>query len=100
MALHIDDLGGDDQVSESERAIVRRAATIIVALERMEFGFATEGDATPQELDLYQRLSNSLRRLLESVGLKRRSRDAVPDLNDYLNSKNRKRVTINGEVTR
>jgi len=33
---------------------------------------------------LYQRTSNSLRRLLEAVGLERRARDITPNLRDYL----------------
>lgn len=92
--LHLSDLGGEDHVSEAERAIVRRAATIIVALEQLEFKFAQEGEATPQQLELYQRLSNTMRRLLESVGLQRRSRDVTPDLRDYIARKNGRVRTI------
>jgi hypothetical protein len=32
MALHLSDLGGDDNVSEAERSIIRRAATLTVEL--------------------------------------------------------------------
>jgi hypothetical protein len=38
---------------------------------------ATAGAATPAELTLYATASNSLRRLLESVGLERRARDVT-----------------------
>lgn len=65
IALHLSDLGGDDVVSEAERSIIRRIATLTVELERMELGFATAGEALPAQLDLYQRTANSLRRLLE-----------------------------------
>jgi hypothetical protein len=76
------DLGGEATVSEAERSICRRAATLTVELERMEFGFATAGAALPEQLDLYQRTANSLRRLLEAVGLKRVPRDVTPTLDD------------------
>ena len=81
--LHIADLGGSDAISEAERSIVRRAAVLATELERMEKDFALAGSASPAALDLYQRTANSLRRLLESLGLKRRPRD-VTDLHSYL----------------
>jgi hypothetical protein len=96
IALHSADLGGEVAMSEAERALVRRSATIIVALEQMEFTFATSEEPTPHQLELYQRLSNTLRRLLEAVGLKRRPRDVTPSLHDYLTQK-RTRVGIRTE---
>jgi len=81
---HVADLGGGQVVSEAERSIVRRAAALTVELERLESQFATAGEATPDALDLYQRTAGSLRRLLEAVGLQRRSRDVTPDLRDYI----------------
>jgi hypothetical protein len=84
IGLHIADIGGDAAVSEAERSIIRRAATLTVELERMEAAFAVAGEAQPAQLDLYQRTANSLRRLLESVGLGRRPRDVTPDLRDYI----------------
>jgi hypothetical protein len=83
IALHLSDLGGDDAVSEAERSIVRRVATLTVELERMESGFALAGEALPGQIDLYQRTANSLRRLLEAIGLERRQRD-VPTLAEHL----------------
>jgi hypothetical protein len=77
--LHLSDLGGPDAVSEAERSIARRAAILTVELERMEAGFAAT-DATPDQLMLYQTMTNSLRRLLETLGLKRRARDVTLDL--------------------
>ncbi len=81
---HVADLGGGQVVSEAERSIVRRAAALTVELERLESQFATVGEAAPDALDLYQRTAGSLRRLLEAVGLQRRSRDVTPDLRDYI----------------
>jgi hypothetical protein len=81
ISLHTADLGGDENVSEAERAIVRRAAVLIVELERQELAFAeSEGAPTIADLDAYQRASNSLRRLLQSVGLQRRCKDVTPRL--------------------
>jgi hypothetical protein len=87
MALHLSDLGGEQAVSEAEKSIVRRAATLTVELERLELRFATAGEATTADLDLYQRTSNSLRRLLEAVGLERRARNITPDLKSYVSLK-------------
>jgi hypothetical protein len=84
IALHLSDLGGEDAVSEAERSIIRRVATLTVELERMEAGFAVAGEALPEQIDLYQRTANSLRRLLESIGLERRSRIVVPSVSEYL----------------
>lgn len=89
LALHLGDLA--DTGSEAEKAIIRRACTLIVELERMEEGFALAGKAELNELEVYQRASNSMNRLLQSVGLKRRARDvspAVPTLQQYLASRN------------
>jgi hypothetical protein len=82
---HIHDRGGPEVLSEAERSIIRRASVLTVELEMLEQKFATGGDATPAELDLYSRLSNTMRRLLESVGLQRRARDvSAPSLARYL----------------
>ena len=84
IALHLSDLGGDDAVSEAERSIVRRIATLTVELERMEAGFALAGEALPAQLDLYQRTAGNLRRLLEAIGLERRAREVLPSVADYV----------------
>jgi hypothetical protein len=82
--LHLSDLGGDEVVSEAERSIVRRAACLTVELERIEAKFAVS-EAGDQDLDLYQRTANSLRRMLESVGLQRRARDVTgPGLGELM----------------
>lgn len=80
IADHVQDLGGLENVSVPERSIVRRAAVLTTELERLEVKFAEADAASPEQLDLYQRTANSLRRLLESVGLERRARDVSPTL--------------------
>ena len=88
MGLYLDDLGGPDQVSEAERAIIRRAVTLTVQCEIMEARFAREeGDVGKSALDLYGRTANSLRRLLEATGIRRRVNTIVPDPLDYARRK-------------
>lgn len=87
MELHLDDLGGEAMVSEAERSIVRRIATLTVEMERLEAEFANAGGAKAADLDLYQRTSGNLRRLLEAIGMKRRPRNVTPDLRDYVSAR-------------
>jgi hypothetical protein len=84
IADHISDLGGIENCNAAERSIVRRASTLTVELERLEAKFATSGEACTADLETYQRCANSLRRLLEAVGLRRRPRDTTPTLNDLM----------------
>jgi hypothetical protein len=84
IGLHLSDLGGVDNVSEAEHSIVRRIAVLTCELERLEAVFATAGEATADQLDLYQRTANSLRRHLETIGIERRPRDVGPSLGDML----------------
>jgi hypothetical protein len=77
IVLHTNDLGGADYVSAAEASIIRRAAAESVELELLEQRFAKNGKgASAEDLDLYARISNSLRR--------RVARDITPDLKDYL----------------
>jgi hypothetical protein len=60
---------------------------LILQLEMMESQFAAnDGHATPQQLEAYQRSANSIRRLVESLGLNngRKARDVTPSLGDIL----------------
>jgi hypothetical protein len=77
ISLHVADLGGDAAISESERALVRRASVLIVETERLEQRFA-HAEPEAADLDLYQRLTNSMRRVLETLGTGRRQRDVTP----------------------
>jgi hypothetical protein len=83
IAEHVADLGGPDNTSAAERSITRRVAVFSGELENLEARFATAGSASADDLDLYQRTANSLRRLLEAVGLQRRARDVTPDPLSY-----------------
>ena len=74
------DLGGPDHLSEAQRQIVRRIASLSVGCEIEE---ARMADGDEIDIDEFQRCSNSLRRLCESVGLERVARDVTPDLATY-----------------
>jgi len=76
--LHVGDLGGPDTLSEAQLSLCRRAATLEVQLEQLE-ATMSEGKDTPRQLDLYNRLSGNLRRILETIGLYRVARpiDAI-----------------------
>jgi hypothetical protein len=84
IAEHLVDLGGPDNASAAERSIVRRAAVITAELEHLETRFAAAGCAAADDLQLYFAGANNLRRMLESVGLKRRPRDVTPSVAEYL----------------
>jgi|GraSoiStandDraft_60_1057301.scaffolds.fasta_scaffold341732_2 hypothetical protein len=84
IAAHVSDLGGEDNISAAERSIIRRASVMTVELERLEAKFAAAGEASERDLDLYIRAAGNLRRLLETIGLKRRPRDVGPTLGDLL----------------
>jgi hypothetical protein len=83
---HLSDLGGPENVSESEARLVRRAAALTLQLELLEARWAanSDGEASRDSLNDYQRASNSLRRILESLGLQRRAKTVVPSLEAYV----------------
>jgi hypothetical protein len=76
--IYASDQGGVEHLSEARRSIIRRIACLQVELERYEVKFARAGGAESSDLELYQRTSNSLRRMLESIGLDRIARDVTP----------------------
>jgi len=86
MALHVSDLGGVEACSEAEKSVVRRIAALTIELERLEqrFAAAPADHISHADLDLYSRMSNTLRRLLDMTGLQRRSRDITPTLEQYV----------------
>ena len=63
--------------------MVRRAAVLTIELEKMEVRFATD-DGDVKLIEAYQRTTNTLRRLLETIGIKRVPRDITPTLRDYI----------------
>jgi hypothetical protein len=90
---HESDLGGADYVSEAERRLIKRAAMIELQCELLDAKFANNGgEASAFDLERYQRSSNTLRRLLETLskGLERRAKDMTPTLDQYLAQLNKR----------
>jgi hypothetical protein len=85
VASYTSDLGGDQNLSEAERALVRRISMVTLQLELMEARFAASetGEASAKMLDRYLRASGTLNRLCNTIGLKRRAREVVPTLDEY-----------------
>jgi hypothetical protein len=79
----ISDLGGADLLSEGQKQLARRCATIAIACERME-GEAAQGREI--DLDAYGQLTDRLGRCFMRLGLKRQARNVTPSLADYLQS--------------
>lgn len=66
---YTDDCGGDDRISESTRTIIRRIAYLQAVLEDSEAEYVKSGSTTLDERLEYQRLSNTMSRLMKKVGL-------------------------------
>ncbi|MGE3986734.1 hypothetical protein [Pseudorhodoplanes sp.] len=98
IAAHVSDLGGADHLSEAQLTLIRRVATLTVVLEQMDSEFAIEDGVKDRDFELYQRGSNTLRRLLETLGTtkgrKAKLVNEATDLNEYLRSKRNGRVRI------
>jgi len=80
-------LGGENNVTEPQRMLVRRVACFEAELVFLEDGFArarSEGHAPdPPDLDLYSRMASAQRRHLEAIGLQRVPRDITPAPLDF-----------------
>ena len=72
LAEIIGDLGGPTVLSEGQRQLARRCATIAIACERME-GDAVAGAQI--DLEIYGTLTDRLGRTFQRLGLKRQPRD-------------------------
>ena len=81
-----DRLGGDDTLSEGQKSLARRAATMQLQLELLEQRFAqsVDGTASRDGLETYQRVTNTLRRTLESLNLHKGRKPAEITLEDVL----------------
>lgn len=78
LASLVSDMGGDP--SEAQEQIARRAASLAIWCEQQDEG-ASNGN--PIDVAAYTTASNSLRRLLESLGLKRALRNVTPSITEY-----------------
>ena len=78
----VSDLGGRDaSLSEGQRQLARRCATICIACEKME-GEAARGNDI--DLDTYGTLTDRLGRCFHRLGLKRQAKTIVPSVEDYI----------------
>jgi hypothetical protein len=78
------DLGGADRLSEGQRQLCRRAATMSMHCELME-AEAVAGRVF--DIDVFGTLTDRLGRCLQRLGLERVSRDCTPSLSAYLQAK-------------
>jgi hypothetical protein len=83
IVLHEAELG-EKTLSEGERRLVRRCAFLCLQLEIIEERWAQTGDLGAKSIELYQRVTNTLRRTLETLGLKRGPKDITPTLSQIL----------------
>lgn len=67
IALHTADRGGSASLSEAERVLIRKVACLVLESERLELKFARSNGASAEDLDVYQRMLNSLRRTFETL---------------------------------
>lgn len=72
---------GRDGLSEGQRQLARRAATISITCEKMEGDAAAGHDI---DLEQYGRLTDRLGRCFARLGLRRQARDVGPTLSDVL----------------
>lgn len=77
-AAYAADLGGDEKLTEMQRSLVQRAATLSVELEAAEAEFAAGGKADADRLASYRQSSSELRRLLDALGAKRPDSSRTP----------------------
>ena len=74
--------GGPAHLSQAQQQLIRRISMIEVRLEVME-GRMVEGDETVS-LEEFCRASSHLRRMLESLGLRKVARDKTPTLAELI----------------
>jgi hypothetical protein len=81
-------LGGPEVVTTAERIIITNAVHAAVELEKQHHQWAKQKNgATVHQFIRYIRGMGAVRRNLETLGLKRRSKDITPDLQDYLRNR-------------
>jgi len=82
--LHSQDASpnGPEHLSQAQQQLIRRIAMIEVRLEVME-GRMVDGDETVS-LEEFCRASSHLRRMLESLGLRKVARDRTPSLAELI----------------
>src|SRR5262245_28590746 len=75
------DLGGPDQLSAGERQLVQRVGVLGALLSDIEARWIR---GEPLDPVAYCTIVNAQRRVLETIGLRRRPKDVTPSVRDYL----------------
>jgi hypothetical protein len=75
------DLGGEAHLSEVQKQLARRFATLALWCDIQDATALAGGKLDP---DLYGRVAGHARRIAETLGVKRVARDVTPRLSDYL----------------
>jgi len=78
------DLGGRDRLSTAQSQLAQRAALLSAVLEHQEAEWVSNGEI---DLEDYTRALNSMARVLQILGVERRTRNATPSLGEYLDTK-------------
>lgn len=81
--LHQSDIGGEDVVTEAQRQLCRRAAALGVWCEEIESHLV---GGQPIDIDEYLKVTNSLRRVLDTIGVKSQTstHNVTPTLDKYI----------------
>jgi hypothetical protein len=83
---YVADLGGIESTSTAQRSLIRRAAVLTVEMEKLETRLAEDPMSGERTLDLYSRTAGNLRRILETLGVKRPGSRTV-SIGEYLAAK-------------
>lgn len=83
LAQIIADISGPEGLSEGQRQLARRAATICISCEKLEGEAAAGRDI---DLEAFGQLTDRLGRCFGRLGLKRQARDMGPSLGTILQS--------------
>lgn len=82
VATFTSDMGGDP--SEAEKQLIRRAASLSVWCEAVEVRLANGEEV---DIGTLTTAANSLRRILQDIGLDRRQRDVTPTITEYMSAR-------------
>jgi hypothetical protein len=81
LAEILSDLAGPTGLSEGQRQLARRCATLAIQCEKLE-GEAAAGNEI--DIDAYGVMTDRLGRAFQRLGLKRQARDVMPSLSGLL----------------
>jgi hypothetical protein len=87
------DLGGPELLSEGQRQLIRRAATLSICAETMEADLVRD---IPFPLEAYGPICDRLRRIYETIGLERRARPVNDEFDDAMARVAARRVPSDG----